>query len=373
VLITLGNRVKDGEYNQDLFRDGKGWFPVRLLKKIGDENEPKRFRITAEVLGTLRREGMPETLLSRLGSIKDRELVEEQFLARLGNLLVGPARDRDQRRVLELAEIKIATRPVRDSLVHPALELFGRPGIGSLDAAQFSTWWKLEPAPDDPDVSVIGVVDREEQPLFVERRVGEGRIIVTAVPLDNSWKTNLVEQPAYVPLVHELAHYLAEARSAQFNLAPGQPLRYRLPRGASPTGFTLQGPSDKLPKPIEVGAEQDAEKYSAKLVERSLGPVLLHEGMSEAGVWRLHAGDRTIHYIVHSDAKESDLTPSEKTDLDKLPNTLPFKYENDVESLLENLAHQSEMLKIWWWCLLGALGLMCVELWLARFIGRKRA
>jgi von Willebrand factor type A domain/Aerotolerance regulator N-terminal len=373
VLMTMGNRVKDSEYNQDLFREGKGWFPVRLVKKIGDENEPKRFKITGEMLGTLRREGVPETMLSRLNSVKDKEFAADQFTPQLGALLDKQDRDRYQDRVLTLAEIKPVTRPVRDSLTHPALEMFGKPGIGGLDSARFNAWWKLEPSPDDPDTSVIGVVDRDEQPLFVERRVGEGRLIVSAVPLDNSWKTNLVDQPAFVPLVHELTHYLAEARSAQFNLAPGQPLRYRLPRGGSPDGFTLQGPSDKQPKPIEVGAEQDEEKYTAKLVERSLGPVLLHEGMGEAGVWRLNVGDRTVYYVVHSDAKESDLAPSEELDRSKLPTELPFKYENDVETLVENLALQSQTLKIWWWCLIAALGMMCVELWLARHIGRKRA
>ena len=55
-----------------------------------------------------------------------------------------------------------------------------------------------------------------------------GRVIVSAVPLDNSWGSNIVDLPAFVPLVHEIVYYLAGARSADFNLRPGQPIRYRL-------------------------------------------------------------------------------------------------------------------------------------------------
>ena len=39
VLVTLGNRAEANNYNQELFRDGRGWLPARLVDPIGDEND----------------------------------------------------------------------------------------------------------------------------------------------------------------------------------------------------------------------------------------------------------------------------------------------------------------------------------------------
>ena len=37
------------------------------------------------------------------------------------------------------------------------------------------------------------------------------------MPLDNTWRTNVVELPAFAPLAHELVYYLAGARAATLN------------------------------------------------------------------------------------------------------------------------------------------------------------
>src|SRR5204862_4559593 len=100
--------------------------------------------------------------------------------------------------------------------------------------------------------AIIAKLDRPNNPLFLEGRRGEGRIIISAVPLDNSWRTNLIDLPAYVPLTHELIYYLASARAGEHNLEPGQPLRFRLPREMSQAGLTLQAPSDWEPKALVI-------------------------------------------------------------------------------------------------------------------------
>jgi hypothetical protein len=42
VLVTLGNRVEARGYNDDHFRDGRGWLPGRLVDPVGDENDLAR-------------------------------------------------------------------------------------------------------------------------------------------------------------------------------------------------------------------------------------------------------------------------------------------------------------------------------------------
>src|SRR5207253_664327 len=63
--------------------------------------------------------------------------------------------------------------------------------------------------------------------------------------------TNLIELPAFAPLVHELVYYLAGARSAEANVAAGQPVRWRLPPDAPRDGWAVE-PPDGPTRPVEL-------------------------------------------------------------------------------------------------------------------------
>jgi len=39
VLVTLGSRAEAAGYNEEHFRDGRGWLPARLVDPVGEENE----------------------------------------------------------------------------------------------------------------------------------------------------------------------------------------------------------------------------------------------------------------------------------------------------------------------------------------------
>jgi hypothetical protein len=39
VLVTLGQRAESGNYNEEHYRDGRGWLPARLIDPVGDEND----------------------------------------------------------------------------------------------------------------------------------------------------------------------------------------------------------------------------------------------------------------------------------------------------------------------------------------------
>jgi hypothetical protein len=281
-------------------------------------------------------------------------------------------------------QVAKAARPLRESLVHPALEMFRKPGIGGIDIAWFTRWWKLIPPSDEEKGSTIAKYDRQEDPFLIEGHRGDGRVIVAAVPLDNTWRTNLVDLPAYVPLLHELVYYLAGARAAEHNLEPGQALHYRLPRDASLEGLLLQSPSDPEPKPLIVGADEEDKVYSARMVEQAQGPLLIHEGLGETGIWKLTTQDRqTVYYVVQPDPREADLTPfvlkknrkdeKEESDEEKVGKHVAFTYENDVDNLLLSLSQNSRRQFFWWWFLIGVVLLLCGEVWLTRRIVKSRA
>ena len=87
-------------------------------------------------------------------------------------------------------------------------------------------------------------------PLLVEKSYGNGRVMLAAVPLDASWRTNLTTLPAFVPLAHELVYYLGGVRAAEHNLQPGQPIRYRPDSEEGLDALTFQMPEGEA-KPLQ--------------------------------------------------------------------------------------------------------------------------
>src|SRR5262249_42088325 len=171
-------------------------------------------------------------------------------------------------------------------------------------------WWKLSlPGKSAPGV-VAGTMrnPRARVPFVVERSFATGRVLLCAVPLDNNWGTNLTDLPSFVPLAHELVYYLAGARSADFNLRAGQPIRYRAAVDVRLEGFSLQPPTGEKKRLSSVPGAAGA--YQAQLVKRERESQVIYEGAREAGVYRLTTSDgQTIHYVVPMDGRESDLPP----------------------------------------------------------------
>jgi hypothetical protein len=308
VLVTLGGRAEADAYNNDLYRNGQGWLPARLDGLEGDETQ-----------------------------------------------------------------WRTAVQPAPTASAHPALELFRESSAGGLADARFPRWWKLTtPGRGAPGVPVAGLRSATtEFPFLVERAYRGGRVLLCAVPLDNTWGTNLVDLPAFVPLAHELVYYLAGARSAEHNLAPGQPLRYRLESETPLERFTLQPPEGEA-RPLSADPT-DRKAYPARVTRTAGGAVLVHEGIRETGVYRLRTPEgRTIHYVARPDPRESDLTSCTDEDRERVAHLLPLRYENDRAQMASALAETRQRQEYWWWFLVGLIGLLCAELFLTRRMVKGR-
>ena len=208
--------------------------------------------------------------------------------------------------------------------------------------------------------------------FLVERRYKAGRVLLCTVPLDGSWGTNLPDLPAFVPLAHELVYYLAGARSADFNLQPGQPLRYRLGSNALPDGFRLKPPLDDE-KPLAVGPPT-LETYPAQVTPQPRGNLLVCDETRETGVYRLKTpDDHTVYYVAQSDPRESDLTACTAEDRDRVAQILPMTYQNDSGPILD-ARNAAAHVQDWWWELLlvGMILLLCGEVWMTRRMLKAR-
>jgi hypothetical protein len=320
VLVTLGPRAEPEYYNGRLYRGGNGWLPARLEVAQGNEAKPED-----------------------------------------------------------------GARPAPGGSDHPALRLFLEKAVSDqgpgrfpqLGQARFPRWWKLStPGRNTAGVTIALLRSAtEEYPFLVEwvPQDQPGRVVLSAVPLDVAWGADLPHLPAFVPLAHELVYYLAGARSAEFNLEPGQPLRYRLDPAASLEGFTLQTPGAE-PRPLSTDAA-DAAALPAQVDRLPQGAVLRYDGMRETGVYRLRTPDRVVvHYVVRPRrSDESDLTPATDEDRQHVAALFPgMKYQNEREALAAAWVSESHKQDIWWLLLLGLVALLCAEVWMTRRIVRGR-
>jgi hypothetical protein len=309
VLVTLGERVEADVYNEQLYRGGEGWLPARLDGIEGSEARPKD-----------------------------------------------------------------AARPDPASFTHPTLELFRKLVVGGLGEAHFPRWWKLRTAGQHAAGVSVGSLRTAtaRYSFLVERAVGAGRVLLCAVPLDNSWGTNLPDLPAFVPLAHELVYYLAGARSAEHNLRPGQPLRYRADtREIDPARFTLQPPGGAAhPLSTRPGVP---DTYPAQVLPLERAAVLVYDDARETGVYRLVTPEgATVYYTVQPDARESDLTPCSEEERDRVSKLVPVQYENDRGIIVKPPPGQRRREDYWQYFLVGLIALLAFEVWMTRRMVRNQ-
>lgn len=257
------------------------------------------------------------------------------------------------------------------SFFHPALDLFREATVGGLGEARFPRWWKIA-VPRRNTASVPIALLANGDPLFVERTYQKGRIILSAVPLDNSWRTNLTDLSGFAPLAHELTYYLADARASIHNLQPGQPLLHRLKPEETPSTLVLQPPEGDA-KPLVYDQRPAEGGYVARLVHSADGPALVYDDTLETGVYRITArGGRTVYYVVQPDPRESDLASCTDAEREKVAQLVPMTYEDGTEVIAGAMPDIAPKQELWWWFLLGVIVLLYSELWLTRRIVKGR-
>ena len=262
--------------------------------------------LAQEVAGS----GVPPQVLvlaDLVGLTAEQDRVVERFLGDGGGVLVlfgdrcVPAAWREGKAWLparpgELggtdADSLKVPRPEAAELDHPVSGVFRN---RLLTGAVFPRYWKLRPDAGTPPL--VSCALSTGDPLFVERPTGGGRVIVSAVPLDNTWGANLVGLLGFVPLAHELAYRLAGTADTPANLSAGEPLVVRLREG-EPTGAVTVQPPDAPPAAVSVR-----------------GGTAVFAATRDPGVYRATtAGGRVRYFVVRPDPREFDLTPADEAD-----------------------------------------------------------
>jgi len=227
---------------------------------------------------------------------------------------------------------------------HPALALLAGPRAGDLAAARFDRYRAID--------TTSGVLARFDDgaAALTEHAVGRGRVLTFASSLDGSWN-DLPRQPAFLPLMQQLAQYAATWRDAPRSYGIGTSIRPGDVASAAPmravTRWVATAPSGTR---TTVGGDD--------------APAALE--LTEAGVHELRPGGspgaRPILVAANIAAAELDfaafdvarLTAALTGPAATAPGT---ESPREEESLTDREARQSS----WWYLLLAAALLLVAE------------
>ncbi|MBI5818779.1 MAG: BatA domain-containing protein [Verrucomicrobia bacterium] len=224
---TLPVLIADGSPSPNAFRSGSGFLAAAL--QPSDEGVVKPVVMDAHALASADLSRYRVLVLANVARV-DRALAEklEQFVASGRGLLVAPgslaeAADYNhalfqEGRYLLPAKLLSVVRAQPNAPNRVSANATWRPELAELTQAQVQSWWRLNPGAGTFTLATLANGD----PLLISRRLGDGRVLQTALPLDNSW-SDLPIHPVFVPLVHEMIYELAIPTQASRNLLVGEP------------------------------------------------------------------------------------------------------------------------------------------------------
>ncbi|MGE4550466.1 MAG: BatA domain-containing protein [Opitutales bacterium] len=260
----------------------------------------------------------------------------------------------------------LRTRVVASHFEHPALSLFNDRRNGNLADADLWTWYRLDES-DANQARATTVLARLEtgEAFLAEKKLGKGVIVQLATSIDGDW-TNMPVRSCYLPLVQQIATYLADQVTPPRNLPAGATLTHFLPE--KETGKTLQ-----LNIP-------DGTTRNLKAVKRGSRAVVEFSDTRNPGTYELSGENLAkVKFVVSASPRESRLDRITKEELvakmKSLGTTVDFidASEKDALDQYMELDGKRRFGRETWKLLLGAvLALVLLELILQRIFGKVR-
>jgi hypothetical protein len=256
---------------------------------------------------------------------------------------------------------------------HQVFELFKAPRSGDFSAAHIYRYRALEPGPAD---RVLARYD-DGAVAAAERKVGLGRVVAWTSTLDDSF-SDIGVKPVFLPLVHQLARYLAHYEQPTSWYTVGQVLdlsaraRSRAdrivvtPSGARITQRGSQAAAGSRGSQGSQGAAASQDSHAAEgLLELS------EQGVYEVRAATANAG-RPDAIAVNIDPVESDLTPLDPREL--VAAVTGHASPESAEPLMTQEMTREEAERrqsLWWYLLLSGIVLLAAETVISNRLSRK--
>ena len=213
----------------------------------------------------------------------------------------------------------------------------------------------VDPGPDPGvDHSSARVIVRlgDQTPLLMEKRIGEGSVLLLATGLDNL-TNDFPQQPAFVPFIEQIARYLAGSERQGGARPVDAYLELRNARERA-QGVEITDPEGK--RPLTLGEAASAQSFQ----------------LTEAGYYQLRlANGHQDEVAVNPDPKESnlDIIPGDVLALWQ-GKSGPSSQEASVPG--PAVPHKTPQ-NLWWYVmLLGFASALAESILAARYLGTQR-
>ena len=241
---------------------------------------------------------------------------------------------------------------------HPVFELFSTPRSGDMTTARF---FRYRPVAPDESATVLARYD-DGSAALVERRVGDGRVLLWASTLDSFWN-DLALKPVYLPFVHRVTQYLADY--------------------TPPTPWFTTGQVLNLGEQRSMLAEAGLDNTDLMSVSPTGRRLPVGEGdragfltLEEQGLYEIHdtsSGGNPLILAVNVDLAESDLTA---IDPEELASVLTGRVGGDRDDGAapareigpEDLERRQS---VWWYLLVVAFFLFVAETVVSNRLSRR--
>ena len=256
---------------------------------------------------------------------------------------------------------------------HPALAGFTRGDLGSLSSVRLAKSYEIEPR--DADVLMRDATGR---PILMERRMGQGRVMLFASTIDRDW-TDFPVQPTYVPWLYRVVSYLAQQQTERANFVrTGQIVR--LPASATRLQpLQVEKPDGEIGYPgtgtgrAVAGGRPDSRDASAT-------SAAVFTETEQAGVYQVRSategesGPARLVFAANVPAEESVQRAVSREEIEAIGgDDTSVVYVDEPESVTDAGAMARHGYGLWGLLLRLALVVALVEPWVANRLSKRRA
>jgi hypothetical protein len=223
---------------------------------------------------------------------------------------------------------------------HPIFRLFADPGQTDPSVAKYYQYIVASPATPE---SVLASFD-DGNPVLLERRVGQGKVLLFTSSLDGEW-TNVPVKAHFVPMLYRMLDHIVAERYKQQSYLVGEPVL--LP------GYIVD--SDDTDIAIELPDGRTAVLQSEYFEQTDM-----------PGIYAVaKSGKANFAFAVNVDTRESDLTPLPQEEIANLAVTLSEDAGSTAVAAGVAVEQSEREQKLWRFTLLFVILLLLVETVLA--------
>lgn len=179
-------------------------------------------------------------------------------------------------------------RIAKFTLQHPMFRTFQKRTMAALYDLVFYKYYKVKD--HDSEKVLASLDDNFASPLFLEKQVDEGKVILMTSTIDHEWNAGIQAHPPFLPLMWDLCRYLSSRPASRRNVFVGELIHLDLPVEAYQPPFILdtsQEGSVTLPASTP---ERDQKVFRLSYPSRTKSDdpkVFKNEGVRNAGKYRL--------------------------------------------------------------------------------------